>query len=187
VSHTARVTVESRDRPRRVAVPGGGTQGAASGASGTRARNVNRREPALGSAQEAVKHIARVFVVSGDRPVLVEVPGVGALAETSGCDRVVNRLDRAVESAQVAVVQLVIVYVPSQDHPQIIDPEGACAHAPRIRDCASARSVERDDSGLLSACGKGQPQHAQGQAKGERSFPSECRTELVKSNMVRHN
>ena len=86
VVHIARVNVESRDRPRRVDVPG---EGALTRAC-ARARNVERGDSTVASAQEAVGYVACVNVVSRDRPRRVDAEGDGALERTSARARNVN-------------------------------------------------------------------------------------------------
>src|SRR5437763_15665723 len=88
---TARVRVESRNRPRRVDARGPGY---------CCARNIERRDGAARSAQKAVNIKARAikdFVVSRDRP-----RGVDAISAVSCCDRKIERRDGAVRSAQEA-------------------------------------------------------------------------------------
>src|ERR1022692_4090364 len=149
-----------------------------------RGRNVKRREPPVAVAHDAVVCTARVYVVSRDRPHPAGAIGdKGALRRTSARARSVNRREPAVASAQEAVVHIARVQVVSEDRPRWVVEEGGSALAGA---CARARGIERDDGRRpLSAPGKAQPHHAQGQAKGERSFLPECRTELGKGTLRR--
>jgi hypothetical protein len=87
VKHIASVKRSCRDRPCRVEAIDGKNIGPLAGAC-ARIRSIKRSDGALGSAQEAVDHIASVNVASRDRLRRVDVAGKGTLAGT--CARTRN-------------------------------------------------------------------------------------------------
>src|SRR5438105_556085 len=100
VRYTARIYVESRDRPRRIV--GNGEGALATG--GTRAWSIERGDGAVTCAHEAVTHSASVHVGSYDRPRWVDVLGLGALGKAPRSRAwSIERSDGAVRRAQVAV------------------------------------------------------------------------------------
>src|SRR5208283_4723212 len=181
VPHPARIFVGPQDQPRR----GDAETCGALPSARARPRSLEGRELAVRGAQVAVIHVVRVYEAPRDRPLLVHAPSLDStLPGACARARRIELGDFAVRGAHEAVIHIARVNVPSRDRPARDDAEWKSA---LTGVCARARNIERDDGGLVSACGKAQPQHAQGQAKGERSPPSDCRTELVKSNMVCHD
>ena len=157
MSHIARVTVESRDCTRRVDVLGEGAlvqvaySNTAGAAASARAWNVEGRQAPVGTAQEAVIHIARVSVVSRDHARQVEAEGNGALEGACARARSIEGREGAVASAQEAVVHIARVLVDSRDHPRRVDAEAEGALA---SGCARAWGIERGDGGLLLLSGQ---------------------------------
>ena len=72
-------------------------------------------------AQEAVSYVARVNVLSRDRPEIVDAQGLSALEKACARARIVERCDRAVGSAQEAVKYAARVSVISRDRPLQIE------------------------------------------------------------------
>src|SRR4029077_16287783 len=67
--------------------------------------NIKRGEHAVLSEREAVKHTARVNVLSSERPRRVDVCGRCALAGACASAWNVERGDRSVRGTQVAMIQ----------------------------------------------------------------------------------
>ena len=119
-----------------------------------RARSVERGKRAVGSAHEAMTHIARVDVVSRDRPLRIDVEaedrGKGTLAVTCPRARNIERGERAARSPQEAMTHVAVVSVVSRD--------GACRvnatvaeGALRKRSCACTRSIKHSETAVSSA------------------------------------
>ena len=91
------------------------------------------------SAQETVKHTARVVVVARARACRVDAEGPSALAGTCPRARSVESDDGPVPSAHKTVNRSARVSVASRDRPCRVDGERDCALA---RACTPARSIE---------------------------------------------
>src|SRR5436190_1929429 len=147
VRYVACINVVSGDRIGRIV---GKRDGALEGTCPS-ARNVERGDRAIRSAQETVIHIARVDRRSRDRPCGVKAKAgknKGTLA--GACARVwsIKRGDGAVWSAQETVSHIARVNVASRDRLGRVDvaSEGTLA-----RTCASTRDVEGSDHTVLRA------------------------------------
>src|SRR5256885_665336 len=107
-------------------------------------------------------HIARVNVVSRDRPLRVDVEaedrGKGTLAVACARVRSVENSDGAVPGPYETVSREGRVTGKSRDFPRWrdIERDGALVGA-----CARARSIECGEGGLASSCGKAQPERGQ--------------------------
>src|SRR2546427_81298 len=114
VSHIVRVNIVSGDHIDRIV---GKRDGALEGTCPS-ARNVERGDRAIRSAQDAVIHIARVKRSSRDRPCGIEaIAGKNKGALAGACARIwsIKRSDGAVWSAQEAVSHIAGVNVASRD------------------------------------------------------------------------
>src|SRR5439155_45822 len=97
-------------------------------------------------SQEAVKHIARVNVVSSDRPVRSDGAWDGALARVRARAQRVERGDGAVFRPHEAVKHIARVKDESRDRPIRIN---ACGERTPVIARAPARSIERGDGAVL--------------------------------------
>jgi hypothetical protein len=90
-----------------------------------------------------VKYIARIKVVSDNRPRRVDAIDDGALARASACAWRIERGDDAVRGAHKAVKDIARIKVLSRDSPRRVDAGPAyCALAGA---CPRAQSIERRD------------------------------------------
>jgi hypothetical protein len=116
-----------------------------------RTRSIERSHSAVRSAQDTVKHIARVKGSCRDRPCGVEAidgKNNGALAGACACARSIKLGDGAVRSAQEPVTYTARVNVASRDRLRRVDVAGAGTLA---RTCARTRSIKRNDGTGRSA------------------------------------
>ena len=135
----SRVNVASRYFPGWIVGSGQSALVAVGGIS--RARCIERCEVAISSAQEAVIHIARVYVVSHNRPRRVNAVGGGALSAVSDSASTwgIERGDGVVRSPQEAVNHIARVLGVPRDRPRRVDAVGSGALA---SSCARARGIE---------------------------------------------
>src|SRR5439155_1612104 len=132
---TARVRVESRNRPRRVDARGPGY---------CCARNIERRDGAARSAQKAVKLKARPireFVVSRDRPGSVD-----AISHRRCAFRITQRRGGALRVPQEAEEHKTLVIVGSRDGRHKVD-----ARVEADAWWTYARRIERRDGAVMTA------------------------------------
>ena len=165
MGYIARVCIASRNCPLRVKA------GNASGACAlisccARARGIERGDGAVGSAQEAVKYIARVQVLSCDHICWVDIQCGCALARRCARAWGIERRDGAVGSAQEAVIHIAGVNVSACDRTR---GDNTHRHRTLTGAGARARSIERDDGAFGSA--QETVRHIVGVSVGSRDRP----------------
>src|ERR1700751_2915334 len=102
MSYVARVKVNADNRTSRIEAIGACGNGALEGTS-PRARSIKRGDGTIRGAHEAVKYVARVKVISGNRTCGIDVKGEGALDGACARARSIERGEGAVGSAHIAV------------------------------------------------------------------------------------
>jgi hypothetical protein len=99
---------------------------------------------AMRLSHEAMNHVVRIEVKSGDRPVRSNAVDVRTLTRARARTRNVELNERAVFIADEAVIHVCLINIPSRDRAALIDSKRICA-LERTWDVTRVRRIKRSD------------------------------------------